>query len=145
MSSAAEAEIDGLFICAKSMVQICQTLIEMGWPQPKYPTQLDNSNAFGVANYTIIQRKTKTRNMQYHWIRFREAQGQLRVFWDPGANNIADYSTKTTPPFIMRPIGLPMRGNHTLSVHCKGVYIHVESNQFTLGPTISRTKCLWDQ
>ena len=35
MYSAAEAKIDGLFICAKAMVQLRQTLIEMDWPQPK--------------------------------------------------------------------------------------------------------------
>ena len=75
MSSAAKAEISGLFICAKAMVQLRQTLIEMGWPHPKYPIQCYNSTAVGVANDTIIQRKTKTMNIQYHWIRCREAQG----------------------------------------------------------------------
>ena len=32
MSSAAEAKISGLFICAKSMVPLLNTLMEMGWP-----------------------------------------------------------------------------------------------------------------
>ena len=121
MSSAAKAEISGLFICAKAMVQLRQTLIEMGWPHPKYPIQCYNSTAVGVANDTIIQRKTKTMNIQYHWIRCREAQGRFRFFWALGAKNIADYSTTITSPFIMRPIDLPMRGNHTLSIHCTGV------------------------
>ena len=60
MYSTAEAEMYGLFICAKAMVQICQTLIDMRWPHPKYPIQCDNSTAVGVANDTIMQRKTKT-------------------------------------------------------------------------------------
>ena len=68
MSSSSEAEIAGLFICTKAMVQINQTLIEMVWPQPKSPIQCDNSTAVGFANDTIIQRKTKTMNMQYHWL-----------------------------------------------------------------------------
>jgi hypothetical protein len=32
MSSAAEAELSGLFICAKEMTPLWQSLIEMGWP-----------------------------------------------------------------------------------------------------------------
>ena len=39
MSSAAEAKIDGLFICAKAMVPLRNTLIGMGWPQPKSSIQ----------------------------------------------------------------------------------------------------------
>ena len=69
MSSDAESEIAGLFICSKAMVQLRQTLIDMGWTHPKSPIQCDNSTAFGVANDTIIQRKTKTMNMKYHWLR----------------------------------------------------------------------------
>ena len=97
MSSAAEAEISGLFICAKSMVHIRQTLINMSWPQPKYPTQCDNYTAVEAANETIIQRKTKTINMQNQWLHFRESQGQFQFFWAPGANNLPNYSTKDHP------------------------------------------------
>jgi hypothetical protein len=34
-SSAAEAELAGLYICAKEMVPLRDSLVEMGWPQPK--------------------------------------------------------------------------------------------------------------
>ena len=54
MSSAAEAELAGLFICAKSMVPLRNTLTEMGWPQPKSPIQTDNSTAVRVTNKTTI-------------------------------------------------------------------------------------------
>jgi hypothetical protein len=53
-SSAAEAELAGLYICAKEMVPLRNSLIEMGWPQPKSPIQTDNTTALGVANKTII-------------------------------------------------------------------------------------------
>ena len=59
MSSAAEAELAGLLITAKSMAPMRQTLIKMGWPQPKYPIQTDNSTAVGVTNYTIVVRHMK--------------------------------------------------------------------------------------
>ena len=42
MSSAAEAELAGLFICAKKMVSLRKSLTEMGWPQPKSPIQCEN-------------------------------------------------------------------------------------------------------
>ena len=98
MSSDAKAEISGLFVYAKAKVQIHYTLIEMGWPCLKYPIQCDNFATVGVNNDTNIQRKTKTINMQYHLLRYREAQGQFRFFWSPGANNLAYYSTKNHPP-----------------------------------------------
>ena len=41
MSSAAEAQLSGLFICAKAMIPLRDTLIKMGWPQPPSPVQCD--------------------------------------------------------------------------------------------------------
>ena len=52
MSSTAEAELSGLFICSKAMIPLRKTLIEMGWPQPPSPVQCDNSTATGVTNKT---------------------------------------------------------------------------------------------
>ena len=98
MFSAAEAEISGLSISAKAMVQLCKSLMEMGWPQPKYPIQYDKSSAVGVSNDTIIQCKTKTISIQYHCLRCRKAQCQFHFFWATGADNLADYSTKNHPP-----------------------------------------------
>ena len=97
MSSAVEIEI---IICAKAMVQLCQTLIKMGWPQPKYSIQCDNSTSVGVANDNIIQRKTKTMNMQYHWLRCSEAQFQFWLFWGYSANNLADLEQKPPSPLL---------------------------------------------
>ena len=77
MSSAAEAELGGLYICAKEMVPLQQSLIEMGWPQPWSPIQCDNSTAVCVTNQTIIPQKTKSMDMQFHWLRCRDSQGQF--------------------------------------------------------------------
>jgi hypothetical protein len=43
MASAAESELAALFIAAREMILHRQTLIDMGWPQPKSPIQTDNS------------------------------------------------------------------------------------------------------
>ena len=79
------------------MFPLRQSLIEMGWPQPQSPIQYDNSTAIGVANETIIPRKTKSMDMQFHWLRCRDAQGQFKYFWAPGSDNLGDYSTKNHP------------------------------------------------
>ena len=59
ISSAAEAELTGLYICSKEMVPLRQALVKMGWPQPQSPIQCNNSTAIGVANTTITPRNTK--------------------------------------------------------------------------------------
>jgi hypothetical protein len=53
-ATGAEAELAALFIAAREMVPHRQTLIDMGWPQPRSPVQTDNSTAIGVTNKTIV-------------------------------------------------------------------------------------------
>ena len=98
MPSAAKAEIGGFCICAKEMVPLCQSLIAMGWPQPRSPIQCDNSTAVGVTNQTIIPRKMKSMDMQFNWLCCRDLQGQFHYSWAPGATNLDDYSTKNHSP-----------------------------------------------
>ena len=59
MASAAEAEMAALFITAKKMIPLRNTLIEMGWPQPQTPIQTDNSTAVGFTNKKIVNKATK--------------------------------------------------------------------------------------
>ena len=54
MASAAKSKLAALFVTAREMIPHHQTLIEMGWPQPKSPIQTDNSTAAGVTNKTIV-------------------------------------------------------------------------------------------
>ena len=70
----------------------------MGWPQPPTPIQCDNSTAVGVANETTIPRKTKSMDMNFHWLRRRESQRQFRCFWAAGKLNLTNYITKCHPP-----------------------------------------------
>ena len=96
--SSAEAELAGLFICSKEMVPLRQAFNEMDWPQPKSLIQCDNSTSMGVANQTIISRRTKSMDMQFHWLRCRDSQDQFRYFWDPVFLSLRDYRTKNHPP-----------------------------------------------
>jgi len=98
MSSAAEAELGALFLNAKEAVYLRQILNEMGHPQPRTPIQTDNTTAEGVINNKIQPKRTKAMDMRFHWLRDREAQGQFKIYWRPGATNLADYFTKHHPP-----------------------------------------------
>ena len=98
MSSAAEAELGALYLNAREAIYLRQILTEMGHPQPRTPIQTDNSTAEGVVNSTIQPKRTKAMDMRFHWLRDREAQGQLRIYWRPGKTNLADYFTKHHPP-----------------------------------------------
>jgi hypothetical protein len=97
MASAAESELAALFITAREMIPHRQTLIDMGWPQPKSPIQTDNSTAVGGTNNTIVPRRSKMMDMRLWWLRCRESQDQFRYYWDAGSKNWADYNTKHHP------------------------------------------------
>ena len=98
MASAAEAEMAALYITAKTIIPLRNTLIEMGWPQPQTPIQTDNSTAVGFTK--------KNHSQQIHQISGYEtlvAQRQgitrkIRYYWAPGSENEGDYSTKHHPP-----------------------------------------------
>ncbi len=36
--------------------------------------------------------------MRLNWLRDREAQGQFKIYWQPGRTNLAEYFTKHHPP-----------------------------------------------
>jgi hypothetical protein len=95
MSSAAEAELAGLFHNCKEGEVFHTTLAEMGWP-PLEPTPVatDSTTAVGIANDTIQQRRSKAMDMRFYWVRDRVAQKHFRVYWAPGNTNLGDYHTK---------------------------------------------------
>jgi hypothetical protein len=51
------------------MVPLRQTLIKMGWPQPRTPIQTGNSTAVGITNLTIVPQKTKSMDLRSWWLR----------------------------------------------------------------------------
>ena len=57
VSSAAEAELGAIFMTAKELVPILQTMIEIGWPHAPTPIQIDNSMLGGLVNGNIIAQK----------------------------------------------------------------------------------------
>ena len=98
MSSVAKSELVAIFITAKELVPMRQTLLDTGWPQTPTPIQINNSAASGVVNDTIIAQKTKSMDLIFHWLRCCEEQQQFRFYCAPGSNNRANYITKHHPP-----------------------------------------------
>ena len=83
MASAAESEMAALFITAKKMIPLRNTLIEMGWPQTQKPIQTDNSTVLVFTNKTIVNKSTKSSDMKLWWLRDRESQEQFSYYWAP--------------------------------------------------------------
>ncbi len=69
----------------------------MGHPQPKTLIQTDNSTAEGFINSKIQPKRTKSMDMQFEWLKDREAKDQFRFYWRSGKTNLADYFTKHHP------------------------------------------------
>ena len=63
------------------MTSAAETLVEMSHPQPATPVHVDNKCAVGILNETIQQRKSKSIDARFLWVRDRVKQGQFRVFW----------------------------------------------------------------
>ena len=117
MSSAAEAELGGLFFNMKDAAPIRAALEEMGHPQPPTAIVVDNSTASGIANKTVKQRRSKAVDMRFcHWVQDRmESNDNSRCAdWRKGAQNLADYFTKHHPA--------------RYHVDMRPVYLHVDSN-----------------
>jgi hypothetical protein len=81
MSSEAEAEIGSVFLNAKEATILRTTLEEeMGHSQPPTQLQTDNTTAMGNSNDTTKHRYTRAMDMRFYWV--------------PGFQNVADYFTK---------------------------------------------------
>jgi hypothetical protein len=97
MASASESQLAALFITAQEKIPHRQTLITMGWPQPKSPIQTDNSTAAGVTNKTIVPHRANMMDMQLWWLCCSASQDQFHSYWDAGSKNWANYHTKHQP------------------------------------------------
>jgi hypothetical protein len=104
MSSAAEAEIGA--VCQRRSSP-SHNIGRIGAPTTPTPMETDNTTATGYSNGTIKQKRTKSMDIRFYWIKDRVKQGKFNVHWGPGYQNLADYFTKHHSPAhhkIMREI-----------------------------------------
>jgi hypothetical protein len=98
MSSAAEAELGALFINSKTALSMRQMLTELGHPQPGTPMQTNNATAHPLLTIKIFPKALKAMEMQFQWLRCRNAQGQFCYYWRPDTQNWQITSPSITQP-----------------------------------------------
>lgn len=110
VSSAAESETAGVFTNAQIALPIRHILDCLGHQQPPTPIKSDNCTATGFVNNKIHQRRSKSWDMRFHWLRDKDTQKQIKAYWEKGITNLADYFTKHHPATCH----LEMQKNHNL-------------------------------
>lgn len=97
VASAAEAETAGVFHNAQCAIPIRYMLDAIGHPQPATPIKTDNSTAQGFVYDNINQKRSKSWDMRYYWLRDKQTHQQFDIYWERGTDNHADYYTKHHP------------------------------------------------
>ena len=110
MASIGEAEYAAAFMTGQLGAGIRKTLHNLGYPQPPTYILVDNKVACGIASNTIAPKRTKSIDMQFHWLRDRVHLQEFNIVWRKGVYNLADFFTKAlsvkdhqaTMPFLVR-------------------------------------------
>ena len=97
VASAAEAEIAGVYHSAHISIPIRRILHALGHTQLATPIKTDNSTASGFIHDNIQQKRSKSWDMRYYWLRDKVTQDKFNIYWAPGKNNDGDYYTKKHP------------------------------------------------
>ena len=95
--STAEAEYAALYETARLLLPMRQYLTELGYPRPATLILCDNAVAVKLVNDNLVEKKCKTFDMRFHWIKDRVQQGQFEVAWRKGSQNLSDIFTKLLP------------------------------------------------
>ena len=98
VTSAAEAETAGVFFNSQLCVPIRHMLTILGHPQPATPIKTDNSTANSFVHDMLKQKRSKSWDMNYHWLSEQQQRGKIHVYWGKGSTMIADYHTKHHAP-----------------------------------------------
>ena len=93
MASASEAELAAMFYNSREAIPLRVTLEEMGHPQPATQITVDNQTAHGLTKGTMVPKRSKATDMQFHWLRCRKSQQHIESLWRRGNNNRANYHT----------------------------------------------------
>ena len=89
----------------------------LGHKQHAILVKTDNSTAVAFSNSLLKEKRSKSWDMRLHWLKDRVRQKHFYIFWDKGANNMADYATKHFTPSYHQKI-------RSLYVH-KTNHIHI--------------------
>lgn len=80
VSTAAEAETAGVFHNTQMAIPIWRILGFLGHPQPDTPVKTDNTTATGFIHNNIHQKRSKSWDMRYYWLREKQTKDQFKFF-----------------------------------------------------------------
>ena len=86
-------------------------LQELGHTQPPTPIHTDNTTETGIIHKTIKQQQPRAMNLRYFLTISKQYDKTIDVSWQPGRENLAEYSSKHHHPTIhhnLRPTYLHM-------------------------------------
>ena len=69
VSSVAEAETAVLFYNTKIIIELRRSLLALGHDRPPTPIKTDNSTTFGYVKNFVNQRRSKSWDMRFHWLK----------------------------------------------------------------------------
>jgi hypothetical protein len=132
MASIGEAEYAAAFHTAQMAAGLRKTLSDLGYPQPPTYILVDNKVAHGIASNTIEPKRTKSIDMQYHWLRDRVQLREFIVIRRKSTYNLADFFTK--------PLSVRERSYHQFVMH---LLVRVPSTSPTRTPRRAFRTHLW--
>ena len=94
VASSAEAEITGVFHNAQVAIPIRRLLHSLGHPQPTTTITTDNTTVAAFANDNITQKRSKSWDIRYYWLRDKQQHNIFKPAWTKAQDNLADYFTK---------------------------------------------------
>ena len=94
VASSVETETADIFHNAQVAVPLRYMLEQLGHPQPPTKIKTDNATASGFVHANITQKRSKSWDMRYHWLRDKSQQSQFAIYLDSAVKNLADYFTK---------------------------------------------------
>ena len=98
VGSTAESETGGIFINGQKIVPIWTALIEIYCLKTKTLLKKYNSTSKVYSTRSIRQEQSKSWDIHFCWLRNKDAQKQLNIFWDKFINTNSDYFTKNYQP-----------------------------------------------
>ena len=72
----------------------------MRHPQLPTPIATDNTTTTGFVHNNMVMKRSKSWDMNLHWLRDKEVQKYINIHWEKGSGGV-DYFTNTIPPFTI--------------------------------------------
>ena len=87
MASAAEAETGAVLLNGQQAFPFGISIIKMVHPQPPTTIKTDRATSHGILTSNMRQKRSKSFDMHFHWMRCCIKQNQFRLYCQKGTEN----------------------------------------------------------